>query len=71
MLSALDYWIGTLLKKINLKNTIVVITADHGEFVPSINLNGEIISYFGKESVHKILWKVEGDIPRCMSAFKK
>ena len=66
MLSALDSWIGTLLKKINLKNTIVVLTADHGEFVPSINLNGEIISYFGKESMHKILWKIEGNIPRCI-----
>jgi len=64
MLSALDFWIGTLLKKINLKNTIVVLTADHGEFVPSINVNGEIISYFGNESVHKILWDVERFIPQ-------
>jgi len=66
MLSGLDSWIGTLLKKINLKNTIVVLTADHGEFVPSINLNGEIISYFGKESMYTILWKIEGHIPRCI-----
>jgi arylsulfatase A-like enzyme len=66
MLSALDSWIGILLKKINLKNTIVLLTADHGEFVPSINLNGEIISYFGKESMHTILWKIEGHIPRCL-----
>lgn len=66
MLSALDSWIGKLLKKINLENTIIVITADHGEFVPSINLNGEIISYFGKESVHKILWGFERFIPQTL-----
>ena len=51
---------------INLENTIIVITADHGELVPSINLNGEIISYFGKESVHKILWGFERFIPQTL-----
>ena len=66
MLSALDLWIGKLLKKINLENTIIVITADHGEFVPSIKINNETISYFGKESMYTILWKIEGNIPRCI-----
>ena len=44
MLSALDKWIGKLLEKINLQNTIVIVTADHGEFVPSIKINGKTIS---------------------------
>ncbi|MAR14806.1 MAG: hypothetical protein CL717_03840 [Chloroflexi bacterium] len=32
--SATDYWLGEILKNINLENTIVVITADHGSFIP-------------------------------------
>ena len=66
MLSALDVWIGKLLEKINLQNTIVIVTADHGEFVPSIKINGKTISYFGKESVSKALWRIEGNIPRIL-----
>lgn len=33
MLSAIDPWIGTFLRKINLKNTMVILTSDHGEFI--------------------------------------
>jgi len=32
--SATDYWLGEILKNIDLQNTIVVITADHGSFIP-------------------------------------
>ena len=71
MLSALDFWIGQLLKKIDLENTIIVITADHGEFVPSINVNGETISYFGKESMHKIIWQIEKFIPTFLLPVRK
>ena len=31
-LSIIDTWFGKILEKIDLKNTIVVLTADHGEF---------------------------------------
>lgn len=33
MLSAIDSWIGIFLQKINLKNTLVILTSDHGEFI--------------------------------------
>ena len=66
MLSALDSWIGKLLKKINLQNTIIVITSDHGEFIPSINVNDKTVSYFGNDSVHKMLWRIERNIPQTL-----
>ena len=31
--SILDIWVGKILKVIDSRNTIVVITADHGEYV--------------------------------------
>ena len=30
MVSALDVWIGKILEKINLENTLIIFTADHG-----------------------------------------
>ena len=30
MISAMDVWLGKILKKINLDNTIIILTADHG-----------------------------------------
>jgi arylsulfatase A-like enzyme len=34
VVSSIDVWIGKILKKIDLKNTIVILTADHGEKIP-------------------------------------
>ena len=63
MVSAIDVWIGRILEKIKLENTLVVLTADHGEFIPSINYNGKIISNFGNETMHNLLWKIEANLP--------
>jgi len=32
--SSIDYWIGKILKNIDLENTLIVITSDHGETIP-------------------------------------
>ena len=34
--SAMDVWIGKILEKIDLKNTLVVITADHGAYIKAV-----------------------------------
>ena len=34
MISSIDYWFGEFIKKIDLKNTLVVISADHGDYIP-------------------------------------
>jgi len=36
-ISVTDYWLGKFLEKINLKSTLVIITADHGEYVSKSN----------------------------------
>jgi arylsulfatase A-like enzyme len=33
-LSGIDVWIGKILKKINLETTLVILTSDHGDFIP-------------------------------------
>jgi arylsulfatase A-like enzyme len=32
MISAIDFWIGKFLEKINLDNTLIVISSDHGDY---------------------------------------
>lgn len=37
VVTKIDSWIAELLKKIDLKNTIIIITADHGDYILSID----------------------------------
>ena len=34
MVSSLDFWIGKFLQEIDLEKTIVVLSADHGDYIP-------------------------------------
>jgi len=34
MLSLVDFWMGKILEVVDLKNTLIVITADHGQHMP-------------------------------------
>ena len=34
IVSSIDYWIGKILDNVDLKNTIIIITADHGTHIP-------------------------------------
>jgi len=36
MVSNVDYWIGKILEKINLRNTLLIITSDHGDYIPIV-----------------------------------
>ena len=36
-ISVTDYWLGKFLEKIDLESTLVIITADHGEYVSNSN----------------------------------
>ncbi|WP_299290922.1 sulfatase-like hydrolase/transferase [Nitrosopumilus sp.] len=65
MVSAMDVWIGKILKKINLDNTIFVLTADHGSevgvYTPEIEEYRNNVRQYKKiyfESTHKITSKL-------------
>lgn len=34
MISSIDFWIGKFLEKIDLRRTLVVISSDHGDYIP-------------------------------------
>lgn len=37
MISAIDSWIGKFLEKIDLQNTLVVLSSDHGDYIPVVD----------------------------------
>jgi len=41
--ASIDSWIGKIINQINLNETLVVITGDHGSYVKSLSVNGESI----------------------------
>lgn len=44
MISSIDKWIGKIIEKIDLKKTIVILSADHGDYIRSIKNNGKVIN---------------------------
>ncbi|KAF6246747.1 hypothetical protein C6990_06400 [Nitrosopumilus sp. b3] len=70
MVSAIDSWIGELLKKINLENTLIVITADHGEYIRSLKINDQIINLESGMG-EKTLWQIGNKIPSVLYGPKK
>ena len=42
-ISLIDDWLGKFLKKIDLSKTLVILTADHGEFVHDLDMHPEYV----------------------------
>ena len=73
MVSAIDYWIGEIIKNIDLENTLVVLTADHGDYIPVIELDNETIDLEASDSQAKmdyIMWKLGNKIPAKLKPLK-
>ena len=67
MISAIDFWIGKILSNIDLENTLIVITSDHGDYLPihsESNLNLE------SGSSNYLLWKLGNRIPKKLYPLK-
>lgn len=62
MLSSIDYWLGKLLKVIDINKTMIVITADHGDYVRSIIRNNKEINT-ESSNFEKLTWKIGNNIP--------
>jgi arylsulfatase A-like enzyme len=70
MVSAIDSWIGSLLKKTNLENTLIVLTADHGEYIRSLKINDQLINLESGMG-EKTLWKIGNKVPATLYGPKK
>ena len=70
MVSAIDHWIGKFMTKINQKETLLILTADHGEYIPIISHDDKIINL--EPSVGETnLWKLGNKVPKNLYPMKK
>tara|TARA_Y100001949_G_scaffold131539_1_gene112957 strand:+ start:146 stop:1504 length:1359 start_codon:yes stop_codon:yes gene_type:complete len=58
LVSSIDIWIGKIIKKIELTNTLIILSADHGEYIPA---TGEYIT--GSSKAQRALRKSTKSIP--------
>ena len=58
MLSFIDFWLGKFLQNIDLKNTLIVISSDHGSYIPLTQTNpDEIPKYSDLHAAHFLSYK--------------
>jgi len=70
MISAIDDWLSKLLEFINLENTIVILTSDHGEYIPVLKTENGLINLESSTSEQN-LWKIGNKVPKNLFPLKK
>jgi len=70
MISAIDYWIGNFLQKIDINKTLVVLTADHGDYIRSLESEQNNIN-LEAGIIEKSLWQIGNKVPSSLYSPKK
>ena len=70
-ISSIDSWIGQISEIIDHQKTLLIISADHGSYVNSINHNGEVISTEANYSNEMLKSKIGFKIPKFLDPVKK
>ena len=70
MVSFIDLWIGKILEKIRIDETLIVFTSDHGDYIPIIQ-DGKKTINMEPSSIEKTLWKIGNRIPSNLYSMKR
>jgi len=68
--SAIDSWIGKIFENIDFKNTIIIITADHGTFIPSVSTENGIINFEVDGKKQLLISKISKKTPGFLKPLK-
>ena len=68
--SEIDFWIGKIIKKIDLKNTILIITSDHGDYIKSANIANKELDFNQNYNRQFILSKITKRTPKFLEPLK-
>jgi arylsulfatase A-like enzyme len=60
--SGIDHWIGKFLEILNLDETLLIITADHGDYIPMLQKNNSTLN-LEYTSTQKFFWKIGTKLP--------
>jgi arylsulfatase A-like enzyme len=70
MVSAIDFWLGKLLQNIDLEQTLIILTSDHGEYIPIVKHGDELIN-LEPSSTESNLWKLGNKVPKNLYPMKR
>lgn len=69
-ISSIDEWLGRILDKVDLEKTLVVITADHGAYVPSVKIGEQWVNYETDGNKQKLATKMGNKVPSFLEPVK-
>ena len=69
-ISNLDSWIGKIIEKIDMDNTLIIITADHGAYLTSISLDDTQISLEANASLQTMVRNFGKNTPNFLKPLK-
>ena len=67
--TAIDNWIGQLTKKIDFKNTLLVLTADHGKYIKTLTTD-KVHNFESNPQIQRALSKIGSNIPKILNPLK-
>ena len=70
MVSAIDNWLSKLFEYVDKENTIIILTSDHGEYIPVVETNDGLIS-LESSVTDKTLWKLGNKVPKNLYPLKR
>jgi arylsulfatase A-like enzyme len=70
-ISHIDFWIGKFLENLNLKETLVIVTSDHGIFLPSLTIGENIINLEEKPTIQKTVKQLHSILPSFIHPIKQ
>ena len=68
--SAIDYWLGQVLEKVDLKKTLVVITGDHGSYIQSLNKESLNIDFQDRGDLQMKIGEISNRFPKFLEPLK-
>jgi len=69
-ISAIDYWLGQVLEKVDLKKTLVVITGDHGSYIQSLNKESLNIDFQDNDVLQMKIGEISNRFPKFLEPLK-
>jgi len=68
--SLVDSSIGKLIKSVDLKNTLIILTADHGAYFQTVLNDGKKLNYESKGDLQNLTIKITNKIPQSLHSTK-
>ena len=68
--SAIDYWLGQVLEKVDLKKTLVVITGDHGSYIQSLNKESLNFDFQDRGDLQMKIGEISNRFPKFLEPLK-